>query len=320
MKKIIVYGLGERYRIFEEWVWEEIKADHDIVAFSDKNRHPIQEGSRFIEVKEIAEQEFDSLIITSDKYFAEIFSELHDIYGIPEGKIVSLEEIIENIYRKKFLTDLFAGKYGVEIGGPSAVFKNNIYKVSSKCDGINYSADTVWWKNESNCYSYKDQKLGEVIISDAVNLAEIEDEKYDFCISSNNLEHIANPLKAIKEQKRIVKTNGLILTIVPMKDKCFDHNREFTDFNHLLDDYIRDVSEDDMTHLDEIMEKHDFDMDPACGGKEKFAQRALKNFENRCLHQHVFCTETLVNMYNYLDINVLTCGRLSRNYYIIGRK
>ena len=321
MKKAVLYGLGERYLLFNECVLEEINDDYQIIAVSDKNKH-LEESflDRFVVVKEIAELDFDVLIITSDKYFEEIFKELQNEYNIPMEKIISMEGIIEDVYRKKFLIKLFSGKYGAEVGGPSAIFRNNIYKVCSGCDGINYSSDTVWWKSKGNRYCYQDQMLGEVIISDAVDPSVIENEKYDFCISSNNLEHIANPIKALEEQKRIIKRDGFILTIVPMKDKCFDHNRDFTSFEHLLDDYTKGVSEDDLTHLYEIMDKHDFDMDPACGGKEKFVQRSLKNYENRCLHQHVFCIETLVNMYNYLGINVLNCGRLFYNYYIIGRK
>ena len=321
MKGIIVYGLGKRFHIFEGWLWKKLSKECYIVGFSDKKRRSLNIDGRFIEVKEIAEQKFDVLIVTSDMYFAEIFSELHDVYGVPADKLVSMEDIIDNINEKNFLTELFLDKCGVEIGGPSAIFESNIYKVCSGCDGINYSADTIWWKNENNQYSYKEKVLGEVIISDAVNLSgRVEDEKYDFCISSNNLEHIANPIKALDEQKRIVKKGGLILTIVPMKDECFDHNRDFTKFEHLMDDYIKAVSEDDLTHLNEIIDKHDYDMDPECGGKEQFAQRALKNYENRCLHQHVFNIETLTDMYQYLNLDVLNKGRLASNYFIIGRK
>lgn len=321
MKKAIIYGLGQRYYIFEEWLYEEIKSDYCIVAVTDKDKNALGIfGNKFVPVRELVNIDFDVIIITSDRYFEEIFKELQNEYGISAGKIISMEELIDGIYREKFLLNLFSGKYGVEIGGPSSVFKNNIYEVCNRCDGVNYSADTVWWKTESSQYIYDGQKLGDVIISDVADLSIIEDEKYDFCISSNNLEHVANPIKALKEQKRIVKKGGLILVIVPMKSKCFDHNRDFTEFEHLLEDYTKQISEDDMTHLDEIMDKHDFDMDPACGGKEKFAQRAMKNYENRCLHHHVFNTDTLTNMYRFLDIKVLNAGRLKANYYIIGEK
>lgn len=34
-------------------------------------------------------------------------------------------------------------------------------------------------------------------------------------------------------------------------------------------------------------------MDIACGGKDKFIEQAQKNFENRCLHHHVFNEQCL---------------------------
>ena len=71
---------------------------------------------------------------------------------------------------------------------------------------------------------------------------------------SHCIEHIANPLKAISEWKRILKDNGLILLIVPHKDKTFDHNRPITSLSHLIEDMKTDVQEDDSTHLPEILE------------------------------------------------------------------
>lgn len=321
MKKVIIYGLGERYRTYGEWLIGETKSEYQVVAVSDKNEYVRGgvSGYSFVKVGELPNVEFDFIIVTSDRYYEEICVELQNNYGIETGKIISMEKIIDEIHRKKFLTDLFVDKYGVEIGGPSSIFKV-IYEVCSRCDGINYSADTVWWKNESNQYTYNGQKLGNIIISDVVDLQMIDDDKYDFCISSNNLEHIANPVKALEEQRRILKKRGILVTIVPMKDKCFDHARDYTEFVHLLDDYEKDVSEEDLTHFDEIMAKHDFAMDPACGGQEKFVKRALNNYANRCLHHHVFHIPTLIAMFEYLNIKVVNVGELASNYYIIGEK
>lgn len=169
MKRLIVYGLGERYRIFKEWLWEELKNDYQIIAVSDKNKN--REGSllgKFVNVKEIVDLDFDVIIVTIDRYFEEIFKELQNEYKIPAEKIMPMQEIIESIYREKFLTHLFGGKQGVEIGGLSAVFESNIYMVCKRCDDVNYSADTVWWKNESAHYHYNDQVLGNVIIADEI--------------------------------------------------------------------------------------------------------------------------------------------------------
>lgn len=55
---------------------------------------------------------------------------------------------------------------------------------------------------------------------------------------------------------------------MPLKENCFEHNREYMLFEHLLEDYTHDIKEDDLTHLMEIIEKHDYAMDVKCGGKK----------------------------------------------------
>lgn len=321
MKKAIIYGLGQRYQMFNSWIRKEVVNEYEIVAVSDRQKPTIAINDLFIEPQKIGAIDFDTIIITSDRYFTEISGEIQNKYGIADNKIISMECLIEDIYNRKLHADLFAGKYGVEVGGPSSVFAKNIYNVCKSCDGVNYNENTVWWEKDNDRYFYEDKELGKVIISDATDLSAIKDEKYDFCISSNNLEHIANPIKALKEQYRIVKVGGILLVIVPMKETCFDHNREYTSFEHLMEDYSNDISERDLTHLDEILQKHDISMDLGCvGGMDEFKSRALKNYENRCLHHHVFSKEVLISIFEYLNITIIDCGETDWIYYIIGSK
>jgi hypothetical protein len=56
----------------------------------------------------------------------------------------------------------------------------------------------------------------------------------------------------------------------------------------MLEDFERDTQEDDLTHLPEILDKHDISMDPGSDSAEGFHRRSLDNFNNRCLHHHVF--------------------------------
>jgi hypothetical protein len=56
----------------------------------------------------------------------------------------------------------------------------------------------------------------------------------------------------------------------------------------MFSDYEQGVGEDDLTHLPEILEKHDLSKDPGSTDVESFRIRSLKNIENRCLHHHVF--------------------------------
>ena len=51
------------------------------------------------------------------------------------------------------------------------------------------------------------------------------------------------------------------MLILPNKKSTFDHRRPYTTFEHLIKDYKNNVSEDDLTHYDEIILLHDIEMD-----------------------------------------------------------
>lgn len=204
-------------------------------------------------------------------------------------------------------------KRGIEIGGPSSVFNGTgilpIYSVLGSLDGCNFSSQTIWEGKlkEGWRYNYqKDKKPGYQYICEAVNLCPIPPEAYDFVLSSHSIEHIANPLKAISEWKRILKDDGLLLLVVPHKDKTFDHNRPVTSLNHLVEDLENDVGEDDLTHLPEILELHDLRQSPEVGDHASFKKRSQDNYLNRCLHQHVFDSKLVIDMIKYMNLTIIT--------------
>lgn len=88
----------------------------------------------------------------------------------------------------------------------------------------------------------------------------------------------------------------------------------------MLEDYKRDIGEDDLTHLPEIAALHDYDMDPPCGGRENFLRRSKENFKNRCLHQHVFSEETLRGIYDHFQVEVLSFAFLGANLVCVGER
>ena len=47
-------------------------------------------------------------------------------------------------------------------------------------------------------------------------------------------------------------------------------------------------------------------MDPAAGTFLNFVNRSLKNIENRCLHQHVFDDQLILQMFQYFNISILS--------------
>lgn len=325
---ILLYGAGQRL------FWELENADYffmcmrqnaiNIVGILDGNVEKIgkeivlnQEKYIVHGKEEWIKYEFQYLVITSQKYYDEISIELIQS-GVRKDKIISLQHFLAPYIDQIFHTQLYNNKSGVEIGGPSEIF-SNIYSVCKSCDGINFSDRTVWWEWQ-NAYQYHGTVLGRVWICDATNMNLVPDNKYDFVLSSNNLEHIANPIKALKECQRVVKPKGQILVAVPNKRYTFDHDRTFTNFEHILCDFESNVQENDLTHLPEIIEKHDYEMDPACGGKENFIKRAEDNFLNRCLHHHVFDEECLKQMFAYIGVHVIEFAAISSNFIILGEK
>lgn len=215
-------------------------------------------------------------------------------------------------------------KHGVEVGGPSALFRTvlPVYEFVGRLDGVNFSTDTIWeGRLESGeTFTYYKNRTGHQFIADATDLSDIASESRDFLLSSNCLEHVANPLKALVEWKRVIKPGGALILVLPNKESNFDHRRPFTRFEHLLDDFNGDVGEDDLTHLDEILALHDLPMDPPAGDLEHFRQRSLKNFENRTLHHHVFDIPLIEKMLDYVGFEVLDMTTTRTDFFALGTK
>lgn len=207
-------------------------------------------------------------------------------------------------------------KRGIEIGGPSLFFDLSlpIYKNVGSLDGLNFAKQTIWEGNidESKDFSYHKRRLGNQVIGEGSDLSNVEARSYDFVLSCHSLEHVANPLKALREWKRILKPKGFLILAVPNKDSIFDHRRPITTFSHLVADEQSGVDERDLTHLPEILKLHDLRRDKAAGSFEEFRVRSLDNFSNRGLHHHIFDADLLGECLKHADFKVLV---MHSSYY-----
>ena len=181
-----------------------------------------------------------------------------------------------------------------------------LYKLVESLDGCNFRDSTVWEGKITKGYNYNfyQDKKGYQFIDEASNLKEIKSGSYDFLLASHCLEHCANTLKTMHEWVRVIKPDGIIVLVLPCKQFTFDHNREVTTFSHLLQDFADEIDEKDLTHLEEILKLHDLSMDLPAGNLESFKQRSLSNFENRCLHHHVFDFDLLESLCKYFKLSV----------------
>jgi len=206
----------------------------------------------------------------------------------------------------------FQGKIGLEIGGPSSIFKRRgflpVYTVAARIDNCNFNHQTIWEGaiKEGATFHYDKQRApGNQYIAEATNLGHIASASYDFVLLSHTLEHVANPLQALAELTRALKEKGLLVLVVPHRDGTFDHRRPVTSLAHFIQDFEQQITEGDLTHLYEILRLHDLSKSPEAGDFEAFKQRSKRNLENRCLHHHVFDTHLAVEVIHHMGLQIL---------------
>ena len=226
--------------------------------------------------------------------------------------LITLASSIARPSKRKLINycSRFRHKKGLEIGGPSALFSLKgyfpVYLFAQQVDGVNYSNRTAWEGTIAEGHNYQyHNKTGYQYIREATELTGIPDESYDFVLSCHSLEHVANPLKAVAEWKRVLKPGGYIVLVLPDKRHTFDINRPYTTMTHLLLDYQQDTGEDDATHFDEILRLHQHEKDNGLVAGQTFADRLKDNLTSRYAHHHVFDFKLVNEILGYFSLQTI---------------
>ncbi|CAN5470540.1 hypothetical protein BH10BAC2_BH10BAC2_23940 [soil metagenome] len=200
---------------------------------------------------------------------------------------------------------------GLEIGGPSSLFGLRgyfpVYVFAMQVDGVNFSNETVWEGklDEGKNYSYFPDKTGHQYIAEASDLSKVNGASYDFVLSCHSLEHVANPIKALIDWHRVLKSKGTLVLVLPDKEFTFDIKRPYTKLAHLISDYQQGVDEHDATHFEEVIQLHDLSTDTGVASKQELEARTYNNFENRCVHHHVFSLQLVKELLVYCGFNIV---------------
>jgi ubiquinone/menaquinone biosynthesis C-methylase UbiE len=223
--------------------------------------------------------------------------------------------IPKRIANYKTVRNFVKDKTGIEIGGPSKVFNDiiKVYTIAKRIDGCNFATNTIWEGNiaEGNRYEYGGNSLGSQFINDATDLNNIENEKYDFLLSSHCLEHVANPIKALKEWHRVLKDDGLMVLVLPNPEFTYDHKRKRTSFQHLLDDFNNNIDESDTTHIQDVIDNCDLSRVYLLNGNgatisyESHVSISKDNFKFRAIHHHVYTDEVVYELLKYSGFKLL---------------
>jgi len=213
---------------------------------------------------------------------------------------------------------------GLEIGGPSSIFRRRrlfpVYSIAAHIDNCNFSDKTSWEGEITTGATFKYDKHhvpGNQFVAEATDLRVIATESYDFVLSSHALEHVANPIRALREWNRVLKIGGILVLVVPHREGTFDHRRPLTTLEHLIADFEQKTSEGDMTHAPEIFELHDLARDPYAGGLQAFKLRTEDNVHNRCMHHHVFDTSLAARAVDFVGLRLLAVEAVKPNHIFV---
>ena len=179
----------------------------------------------------------------------------------------------------------------LELGGPSRIFMRGgllpVYERIAAHDLADHAESTLW-----DAYRPGSVKPRRQFLAEAGDLGVVPEGSYGGLLASHVLEHLANPLAALREWRRAVVDGGPLLIVIPHRDYTFDHRRAVTPLAHLVADELMAVDEDDLTHVEEILAHHDPRHDHFDGSRAAFAQRCRENAIHRGLHHHVFVTRS----------------------------
>jgi len=223
------------------------------------------------------------------------FGSIFKKYGIKGLLLQAIYELSSKKLRNRDVyIELAKGKCCLEIGGPTKIFEAKgllpIYPAIKSLDICNISKT-----NDKVKY-----------VCDAVDLKMIKSKTYDLVLASHTIEHIANPIKALSEWLRVLKDDGVLLLVIPHKDGTIDNKRPVTSLSHLLDDYNNGVTEDDRTHLKEILSLTDYSLNVVCSDAALFRQKVIDHFNERYVHMHVFNTILATQLFDHFNLQILS--------------
>jgi SAM-dependent methyltransferase len=225
-------------------------------------------------------------------------------------------------------TASLAGATALEIGGPSALFRGDgllpVYPELERLDGVQVGEAHALWHGDlaEGAYETGEPGLtGRLWLRDGSKLEHLPDGGYDALLSSHVLEHIANPLGALREWIRVLRPGGTFLIVLPHKEGCADHRRPTTTLEHMIEDERDGTGEDDLTHADEVIELHDIARDPPARDPETLRARVMDNPRVRAMHHHVFTLPSALRLLDHAGLEIVRAeARWPHDVYVVARR
>jgi predicted SAM-dependent methyltransferase len=187
--------------------------------------------------------------------------------------------------RGRYQRSIMAQKYLVGSGAEIGAFEQPTLVPRGAATKYIDRVPSSHWRNQSE---YANLALVEPdILDDGATLSTVADRSFDYLVAAHVLEHIDNPISALKNWTRVVKKGGHLLIVVPDMRFTFDSEREVTTVEHLIRDHEEGPATSANEHYREIATK--------CDGLVE--QSEIEAFVEKCqpaVHFHTFTLESFV--------------------------
>lgn len=133
-------------------------------------------------------------------------------------------------YQRSLLAQKYLRGQGVEIG---ALMQPILVPLGSSTKYID-RVPASYWRSQADS---RTRIVEPDIIDEGTELSTIQNDAYDYLIAAHVLEHVEDPISALKNWLRVVKPGGHLLIAVPDKRYCGEDRRPLTTVEHFIRDH-----------------------------------------------------------------------------------
>lgn len=187
-------------------------------------------------------------------------------------------------YARSFLIQKYCRGHGAEIG---AGVQPVLVPIGSRTSYIDAVPAAFWrklpqWAGEN--------VVDAEIIDEGSTLSTVKDETFDYLIAAHVLEHIDDPILALKNWIRVVKPGGHVVIAVPDMRLSGEEHRALTTVEHFQRDHV------DGPHVSADYHYSEHGLNPDGFTGQKLAEY-IKEHE-RMIHYHTFTLLSLIQFTN----------------------
>ena len=132
-------------------------------------------------------------------------------------------------------------------------------------------------------------------VTDLESMTGIDNASQDFVIANHVLEHVQDPLRALRSLARILRPGGIAYLALPDKRFTFDKERRVTSLEHLVRDHIEGPEDSLLEHYEEWVRCVD-----GLSGVEYDEKVALMMQQRSNIHFHVWDYSAMLELFAYV--------------------